>query len=434
MNRNLIFLLLVLIVIGISVGVFIITNDSDDAESTPDTPTIPTIGLLVQSEEVGLFLKFQLAELGYVEGETIQYMEQFILDSTEEESAVQAMIEEEVDIIFSSSPTAASIAGNLTTTIPVVFMADEIEYTSDIVPQIDELANNVTGVITVNATEKRFDLLMQVVPSIEVLYVPYDPNNALSVDSLQILEASAERAGVTLEEFQFTNNEEGQRALMEMPEDVDAIFLGSEATTLLRIDRWAELSLLRGKPAILPLGQVPGGFFPPALLMGYGAGVDELYEQVAELIDQLLQGTAPADLPLLPSDLYLIISLGAADAFDIEIPDSILDQANEIVREEVVISTASTADALVESDESCNANLVSPIGANLMCVSSPCDTLEDTAFLTYEDRETVESCSTEGYLGICSYPDNDAYFYSGDTSPMEVGCPANGGEWIAVSD
>jgi putative ABC transport system substrate-binding protein len=66
--------------------------------------------------------------------------------------------------------------------------------------------------------------------------------------------------------------------------------------------------------------------------MSYGPGFFQLGEQVARLADKILQGTAPADLPVETADFFLSINLQTAQAIGLDISDDVLQQADTIIR------------------------------------------------------------------------------------------------------
>jgi len=66
--------------------------------------------------------------------------------------------------------------------------------------------------------------------------------------------------------------------------------------------------------------------------MSYGANLPSVYGQSARLVDKILKGASPADLPVeVPTRFELIVNLKAAKAIGLTIPDSFLSIADEVI-------------------------------------------------------------------------------------------------------
>jgi len=329
-------------------------------------------------------------------------------------------IVEGIDIIYAVGiePLRKALASDLD--IPVVFFISEAELVADDAFREELLEQDLmTGVITPQVDEKRFDLMMQLNPDIERVFVPYNPELRQSLTMYETVTEIAPDYGVTLLPYEYTDVLAALRSFTEIPDDADAVFLGSDAAIGLTVESSAVVPLEKGMLLAFSLPNLE-----PEIPLTYGANADDGQRIVARLVAQILDGTQPSDLPLQYTDPQFVLSLGAMEALNLEVSNAVLEQAHIIIREEVDV-TVVVADAGF-----CNATLQSALGEGRVCVTSSCDGLEPGPRATYVDKEDVESCPAEGYIGICTNNGVDVYIMD-DTDPTlaRTGCELAGGTW-----
>jgi putative ABC transport system substrate-binding protein len=89
-----------------------------------------------------------------------------------------------------------------------------------------------------------------------------------------------------------------------------------------------ELAAAYKIPAIYRLGEqaAAGG------LMAYGPSIPYMYRQGARLVDKILKGAKPADLPVeQPTKIELVINLKTAKTLGITMPLSLVVRADEVI-------------------------------------------------------------------------------------------------------
>ena len=90
----------------------------------------------------------------------------------------------------------------------------------------------------------------------------------------------------------------------------------------------ADLAIKNRLPAIYPRGEfvISGG------LMSYGADPAETYKRAASMVDKILKGAKPADLPVeQPTKFELVINLKTAKALGLTIPRALLLRADALI-------------------------------------------------------------------------------------------------------
>jgi putative ABC transport system substrate-binding protein len=193
---------------------------------------------------------------------------------------------------------------------------------------VDSLRNpggNITG-ITFGAQEaRRLEWLIQVAPTIEEIYVPYNPDDRSAVLALEVVSEAAVALGVELITHEARNNEEITAAVENTPGEADAIFLLPDSLLGGRATEFVALQLPTSAAN-------PGDLTMHGVLTSYGVEQSSAGKQAARLADQILQGVKPSDLPVEMADFYLAINLKTAKAIGLDVPYEILQQADIIVR------------------------------------------------------------------------------------------------------
>jgi putative tryptophan/tyrosine transport system substrate-binding protein len=111
-------------------------------------------------------------------------------------------------------------------------------------------------------------------------------------------------------------------------EPPDGLLMVTDALTALNHRRVFEFAAAHRLPAIYEFEALArdGG------LMSYGPDMRELQDRVAGLIDRILKGTKPAELPFeQPTRFPFVINLKTAKALGLAIPQTILARADEVI-------------------------------------------------------------------------------------------------------
>ena len=277
--------------------------------------------------------KQQLRELGHVEGKTITIDYLSAEAKYERLPALAAeLVRRNVDIIMAAGATpAVTAAKNATKTIPVVFVAVADPVGQGIVASLARPGGNVTGISSQNleSATKSLALLKEVVPSAKRIAILSNPTNSSLPGVLGDMQAAAKTLRLEITVVNAGTPGEFEGAFAEIARDrpagvailADALF-NSEAGRLTTLAARHRLPTMGGHNAVPESGG----------LMSYGANRLDLVRRAAILVDKILKGAKPADLPVeQPTRFELIVNLKTAKALGLTIPQSILVRADKVI-------------------------------------------------------------------------------------------------------
>jgi putative ABC transport system substrate-binding protein len=310
---------------------------------------VPRVGILngsspneVSARSIIAGLEQGLAQLGYVEGQTIMFRLHDWHSNPEplvtlanglvtHDLGVREFVQLPVDVIVSLLTGQTLNAQQATSVIPIVFVTVTDPVAQGIVASLDHPAGNITGVTNAPATAwgKQLEFLVQLVPRLSrvavVTYVP-NPGNALQ---LQGLLATANAMGVQLKPLNVFPDplEDVEPALAEvLAWQAEALIISSATSA---IPRFLEFQAQNRIPVTVNAKeQVQAGG-----LLSYGPSYAGMGRLAAGYVDKILKGAAPADLPVQqPIEFELVINQTTAQALGIIIPPEVAQQVTQWVQ------------------------------------------------------------------------------------------------------
>ncbi len=297
-------------------------------QSEPDVYTVGIVNRVPVLEPVVDGFKDRMAELGYVEGQNLRYVYSGPVTTDDAVGVeVDKLLGEDVDLIFAVTTHPAVTAMRATSEIPIIFAPVNNPVEAGLVESLTRPGKNVTGVTNAGGDPRRLQLLMEMDPTIERVYIPYSANNIVPETALATVTGVAEDMGVelVLHGVEGDSPEVNARAIAEMPEDVDAIFILPDDVINTYLNDWIEVAVEKDLPISVP--KVTEG-----VLMSYSFDAFAIGQQSGRLAAHVFKGTAPGDLPVENAEFFLIIDLKIAEEIGLEVPESVLEQANTIVR------------------------------------------------------------------------------------------------------
>lgn len=287
--------------------------------------SVPSLNPLVDGFKEGL------TELGYVEGETITYVYEGPVGRDRLATVAQGLVTSEVDLILCiTTPAAAAVKeATVASDIPVVFTVVINPVEAGIVASAERPGGHITGVESSLGEGVKLEWLTKISPDVKRVFVPYNPDDASGKLALAQLAQVAPKLGLELVTSETRTAEEVTAAIDNIPVDVDALFMVTDSINAARRSDWGKAALAHQLPLAVPPGGEPT---EEGALFTFGFSPFAVGTQAARLVDQILKGTSPADLPVETPELFLSINLKTAQAIGLDIPDEILRQAATIIR------------------------------------------------------------------------------------------------------
>jgi putative ABC transport system substrate-binding protein len=271
----------------------------------------------------------RLGELGWVEQRNLVLDRRF----TNGDGARVAPLTAELlalrpDVFVAPFDTMAIAAAASTTTVPIVFVGGTDPVGYGLIKSLAHPGGNVTG-FSISGPDlgvKGLSLLKEAVPGLRVVGVLVGNRDRYKVE---YLEEAGRRLGLVLVQFELTKPDdidEAFQAFAKAGASGVTDFAGTPSTFVVR-DRLAALALRYRLPTNVPSGQINAGG-----LLSYGPNVLDLFRRTAGLVDRILRGANPADIPVEMPNVYdFVVNLRTARALGVVIPRSVLLQATSVI-------------------------------------------------------------------------------------------------------
>jgi len=269
----------------------------------------------------------QMRQLGWVEGQNIAYDRVYADDQTERLATLAAeMVARKPEVIYAPPLPAAIAAKQATQTIPIVFGVVPDPVGTGLVTSLARPGGNVTGISNTGASlaTKRLELLREFLPALKRLGLLGDPSEPGTKIEQEALAPPATSWGITIIVAEAVHPRDFDAAIARLiAERVDAIYLLESALSFNMRSRVMELANQKHVPVI---NAGAGSIF------SYSASQADRLRRSALLVDKVLKGTKPADLPVeQPTVFELVVNRKAAIALGIAVPSSIVLRADRVI-------------------------------------------------------------------------------------------------------
>jgi putative ABC transport system substrate-binding protein len=273
-----------------------------------------------------------LGELGYKEGRNLIVERRFAEGHAERfQGFADELVRLNVDLIVVVTTPAGLAAKKATSTIPIVHPAAIDPVGTGLVASLSHPGGNLTGLSVLNAemSAKRLEVMREVVPGLSNAALLWNSANPANSLAWKETENAARTLGIYLRSQEVREPNDFEQAFAAMTSNPpEALLVVQDALTLEYRKEIIAFALKNRLPSIF-VGKewvVEGG------LMSYGDRLPERYRRAADLVDRILKGEKPANLPVeQPTIFELVINLKTARAINITIPPVLLTRANDVI-------------------------------------------------------------------------------------------------------
>jgi putative tryptophan/tyrosine transport system substrate-binding protein len=292
---------------------------------------LETVSAILNAANMDAFRK-GLQELGYIEGKNyvVEYRSADGVAARFPEHAAE-LADLGVDIIVTRGTPAAQAAKDATTKIPIVMAAIGEPLGVGVVSSLAHPGGNVTGfsAFVTELAGKRVELAKEAFPKSLRVALLNNMSNPIIPPQWEETEKATRLLGLQAVFLDVRAAEDVVRAFeTAVSQRIDVLLVGIDTVTQVNRERIAELAAKHLLPAIYGSRE----FVDAGGLMAYGVSYPQLYFRAAVLVDKILKGAKPGDIPVQePTKLELVINLKSAKAIGIELPTTVLERADEVI-------------------------------------------------------------------------------------------------------
>lgn len=305
------------------------------AASAQQASRLPTIGFLGAGTPTtwkSFITAFEnrLQELGWINGRTVNLQIRWAEGHSERHPEIaKEFVQMPVDVIVSPGSAAAAVK-RATSTIPIVLSVASDPVGSGLVASLSRPGGNITG-LSLQANEvagKRLEFLRQAVPDLHRIGILANPGYSAAVLEMGQIEAAARSVGLEPIRLAVSNAADIAPAIAAIKAKDVALYGCIDGVVNANQAQINKLALSAGLPTLYSEKE----FVESGGLMSYGPKIPALFSRAAELVDKILKGAKPADIPVeQPTQFELVINLKTARSLGLKLPATLLALADDVI-------------------------------------------------------------------------------------------------------
>jgi putative tryptophan/tyrosine transport system substrate-binding protein len=274
-----------------------------------------------------------LRQLGWSEGHNVRIEARWSAGDpaiTRKHAAELVALAPEVILAAGSAGLPAILEA--TRSVPIVFVVVPDPVGSGFVESLAEPGGNATGfmMFEYDLSAKWLELLKQIAPTVTRAAVLRDAALVAGIGQFAVIQSVARSVGIDVKAINLvrdpTEIENSVAAFARAPNG--GLILTASALSAVHRDLIISLAARHKLPATYQ----EQSYARAGGLVSYGPNFPDQYRRAAGYVDRILKGEKPADLPVqAPTTYQLVINLKTAKALGLQVPDSLLARADEVI-------------------------------------------------------------------------------------------------------
>lgn len=275
-------------------------------------------------------VKDELAERGYVVGKNLNWN----YESAQGSPATAAQVAKKFagdapDVIVAITTPSAQTAVSAARGIPIVFSAVTDPVGAKLVKALDKPSRWVTGTTDMLPMGKHMDLVKKIVPNAKAIGVIFNPGEANSVSSVQMVHDTAPARGMKVVEAAATKSSDVLASARSLVGKVDAIYLPIDNTVIsaleavLKVAEQSNIPVITGDTDSVNRGAIAA----------VGFDYYQVGRQTGVIVSRILKGESPQNIPVEGiSTMDLVINPAAAERMGVTLPASLIAEAKKVIQ------------------------------------------------------------------------------------------------------
>jgi putative ABC transport system substrate-binding protein len=316
--------------VGIAAAAWPLAARAQQAGKLPTIGFLGTATALSWSQYLAAFVQ-RLRELGWIDGRNVAIEYRWGEGRNERFAEIAAeFVRLKVDVIVTSGTPQVLAAKRATSVTPIVFATAGDPVGIGLVTSLARPGGNVTGLSnqTTDLAGKRLELFRVVVPDLRRLAIIGNVDNPAVVLEIGEAQAAARMLGLEVVTLEIRRAEDIAPAFKALEGRAQALYVSPDALVITNRARIHTLAMgMR-----LPTMYASRDYVEAGGLMSYGPNWPHMFRRAADLVDKILRGANPGDIPVeQPTKFDLIINLTTAKAIGLDVPASVLARADEVI-------------------------------------------------------------------------------------------------------